>query len=45
MQMIEDSNRMIKYATKLKVAIKTFGCQMETDRDDSGSQDAEYVWS
>ncbi len=30
---------------KLKVSIRTFGCQMETDRDDSGSNDAEYVWS
>jgi len=30
---------------KLKVSIKTFGCQMETDRDDSCSKDAEYVWS
>jgi len=28
---------------KLKVSIATFGCQMETDRDDSGSKDAEYV--
>jgi len=29
---------------KLKVLIRTLGCEMETDRDDSGSQDAEYVW-
>lgn len=29
----------------LRILLVTFGCQMETDRDDSGSQDAEYVWS